>query len=354
MKEKANFPSSFFETIPWNGENVIWPSTLFVLRRNLSQYLFPSKMDQNTGAQLLSLLKNSLAPISDIKEPYFFSDSDLSPSDRELIYERFILPKPFQETSKGIGLMVDQLLSMIVILNRENHVEIYLIDPKNNLDTSWATISKIDTALNQTLNWAFSSRFGYLTSNPAECGTGLTAIAHLHIPAIIHMNQLTDLLGKQNEEEISAKSLVGNLEEIIGDILTIQNNYTLGVTEENILRLIQTSANKIASLEKTLRSHLKQELPPAIKDQISKAFGILFHSYQLEAKEALNLLSLLLLGLDLGLVSGVNERKMNELMFKCRRGYLSHLLPPPTDPKETSHQRAEFLHQQLKELSLKI
>ena len=137
-----------------------------------------------------------------------------------------------------------------------------------------------------------------------------------------------------------------------GDLIIIQNNFAIGLSEEAILHAIQTAATKLIGAEKTMRAHLQEEQNKEIKDQISKAFGLIVHSFQLETKEALDLLSLMKLGLALGYVSGVSDGKLNELFFKCRRGHLSRLFSDVKEPKEIAQKRADFLQQELQGITL--
>lgn len=166
------------------------------------------------------------------------------------------------------------------------------------------------------------------------------------------MNQLEKLL-PQDEDELLVMGLSGTLDDLVGDFIILKNAYTLGMTEEAILQSIQTSSAKLIGAEKSLRTQLKEKNDTLMKDLISKAYGLLQHAYQLEIKDALDYLSLMKLGLDLGWVTGVSDQKMGELFFKCRRGHLCHLFPELTEKSgELAHKRAEFLHKELQGLQL--
>jgi protein arginine kinase len=113
---------------------------------------------------------------------------------------------------------------------------------------------------------------------------------------------------------------------------------------------------KLMAIEKTLRSHLKNENNAEIKDLVSRSFGLLLHSYQLQTKEALGALSLMKLGLNLDWIEGISDAKLNTLFFQCRRAHLLHLLNEQqiVDPQEVARKRAEFLHKNMQGTILKI
>lgn len=351
--EPTNFSSTLLECIPWNETQDIWPASLLVLRRNLAKYHFPSKMNAGEAAQTFEALKNKLLQMPEMIGSTFLKESDIAPNDRELLFEHFLFTRDFDEKPNGSGFIVHPDSSLIAVLNRGNHLELCCLDLKGNLEASWKRLSKIETNIAETIDLAYSPKFGYLTADPTFCGTGLSVYTFLHVPALAHTEQLQDVLIKQLDENVLAFGLLGTLEELVGDIIALENNCTLGLTEDTILNTLQLMVNKLIPAEKALRNHLRQTKNPVVKDLIGKAYGLLLHSYQLEVKEALDYLSLVKLGVNLGWIEGISEKKIQELFFKCRRGHLTHFFTESVDLKEIAHKRAEFLQQELKSAQLK-
>lgn len=355
MNQKADFFTKIIENTPWkNDSNPLWPFTIFILRRNLGKFFFPSKMQPSEAPQIIESIKGTLMGLPEMAQGYVLKKEDLTPLDQELLQEHFLFMKGFSGGTNAFSLLANPAVSLLATINIGNHLEFHYIDSKTSLDASWNDLSKIEGITGNQLEFAFSPRFGYLISDPTECGTGLTIQAFLHLPAIIQTEQFSDLWAKQNDESLTATGISGSPDDLIGDMVVIQNNFTLGVSEDAIIRSIQSSASKLITAEKTLRAQLKKESGSKIKDKISKAYGLLVHSYELDVKEALNLLSLIKLGIDLGWISGVQDGKINELFFKCRRGHFSHLFPESIDLKEIAHKRAEYLHSQLQGIQLTI
>lgn len=355
MNQKAELATAILENIPWKADsNSLWPFTLFISRRNLAKYHFPSKMNEAESATVLNSLKGALLNLPNLANGYWLKKQDLKPLDKELLLEHFLFSGTFPESIDGSAIFLDPSLAILSTINMGNHLELRVLDSKGDLETGWGVISKLENTLSTHFDFAFSSKFGFLTSNPQNCGTGLTILAFLHLPALIQTEQLQEILSKQNEESLITYGISGNPGEFIGDIVVLQNNYALGVTEESIVRSVQSMATKLIGSEKKTRATLKKEAPDKFKDKISKAYGLLVHSYELEVAEALNLLSLIKLGLDLGWITGIQESKINELFFKIRRGHLTHLFPGMEDLKKIAHKRAEFLHTELQGMQLII
>ena len=351
-----NLPPSLMDKTPWQeGSNSIWPATSLTLRRNLSRYSFPPKLSTAHFQQVLTLLSDNLLKSPSLSEPTLLKAEGLNPNEKEFLYEHFLCMDGFQNTLAGQGFIVDETSNFLALINIDDHLQLRLIDSQGNYANAYQTLSQIETHLSPSIEYAFSPRFGYLTSDPRLCGSALTAQAYLHLPALIHTEQLPQTLQKQKEEGISASGLGGSLDDLYGDLLVVHNSHTLGMSEENILRDIHSTATKLAMLEKTLRTHLKEENNLQMKDQISRAYGLMMHSYQLQTKETLSALSLIKLGLDLQWIEGITDSALNTLFFKSRRAHLAELLSENLlDAQEIARRRAEFIHQHIQTIQLKI
>jgi protein arginine kinase len=345
-------PSLIQHTLWEEDKNPIWLGSSLCLHRNLAQYKFPGKLSEiemkQTGSSLSEALKKAL------KSPTYFSADKLSALDKEFLFEHFLCPESFQNATIGQGFLLDETGRFLALVNLDDHLQLQLVDTTGDIHSAWSQLEKLETEVGKNLAYAFSPKFGYLTSDPTQCGTALQALLYLHVPALHHTGQLHEVLGKQKEDEIVTMGLEGALDDLVGDFLILKNRYTLGLTEEGILHSLQTTAMKLMAAEKTLRAHLKETGNSDIKDFVSRAYGLLIHSYQLQTKEALNALSALKLGLDLGWITGISSQTINTLFFKCRRAHLAQLLNEKSlDAQDLPHKRAEFIHKALQGMSLK-
>lgn len=355
MKEKIPLPPALLNRTPWESQSPIWPATSFVLHRNLAKTFFPAKMQQNLFQQTLLAISDKLLKSSDLSHPILLKAETLSPNDKEYIYEHFLTAQSYENTLVGQGFIIDDTGQFLAQINIQDHLQIQCIDCHGTWETAWNKLNKIETELGNSLEFAYSPRFGYLTSDPNLCGTGLIIQAYLHLPALIHTKQLEETLQKQKEEGLQFEGIGGRQDEFIGDILVLRNRYTLGLSEETILHTVHLAAMKWMAIEKELRAHLKADNSMVMKDEVCRAFGLLTHSYQLQTKEALDALSLIKLGLDLDWISGATPSKMDALFFNCQRAHLSHCLGETlSDPNETARKRAEFLHKQMQGIVCKI
>ena len=80
--------------------------------------------------------------------------------------------------------MVSSAGTVTVMLNEEDHVRFQGLLPGLQLERSAEMAMKLDEALEKRYPFAFDSQWGFLTSSPANIGTGMRASAILHLPAI--------------------------------------------------------------------------------------------------------------------------------------------------------------------------
>ncbi len=304
------------------------------------------------------MLERDLLASDQLKQPKLIRAEDMPPIEKEFLFEHFLSNQSFHQAHAGEAFVLDGSGEFFAaFFNLKDHLLLELIDVKEELESTWGRLVKIEMDLNKSINFAYSPKFGFLTADPTECGTGLIVFVFLHLPVLLYTNRIEAIIKKSREEGIEQTGLQGNPEEVIGDIVVFHNNYTLGLTEENILTSLRTLATKLVVEEKSARQHLKQnneaELAE-IKDKVSRAYAILLHSYQIEAIEALQAVSLVKLGLDLNWLKGADQAALNKLLFSCRRAHLLCHYEHKISQEELPHKRAEFIHSALKGLELLI
>lgn len=347
-------PHTLLTHAPWvDSVNPIWIASSFVLHRNLAQYPFPLKMSDAQLSQSLPILQNLLTSSQLLEKPVAFDATHLDPSEREFLFEHFLCLEGFQNTLKGQAFVLDRSNLFLGILNLHDHLHLQWIDYQGNWEKTWEKLNQLDNEIGSQVELAYHPRFGYLSSQPNLSGTGLVIHVYLHLPALVHTEQLADTLIKHKPEEVTVTSLQG--QELIGDLVVLKNTFTLGVNEENILHSLHLTAMRLMTIERALRTQLKQSPATAVKDLVSRSFGLLAHSYQIQTKEAMQALSLLKLGLDLGWVNKTTHGQLNASSFLCRRAHLMHQLGKLScEPEELPHRRAEWLHPLIQQIQLTI
>lgn len=340
---------------PWSeNPNLIWLGSTLSLFRNLDKFNFPSKLASDRQKMIIKLIHDSFKKEKVLIDPKLILAEDLEPLDKEYLTEHFFSAEGFYQAHAGEAFIVDQSGEFLATINITDHLRIEAIETKGELETRWNDLIRLETKLGKSLKYAFSPKFGFLTANPIECGTGMQVAVYLQLPALIHTEVIDDILEKVVKETITISGLHGSPTEVIGDILLIKNNYSLGVSEESVLTTIEEITTKLVVQENSMRSKIRKENNSEVKDRVSRAYGILIHSYQIEAVEALNALSLIKLGIDLEWVQGISIEEINSLFFNCRRAHLLTVFNKETTQEELAHKRAEYIHEKLGKVKLTV
>ncbi len=102
----------------------------------------------------------------------------------------------------------------------------------------------------------------------------------------------------------------------------VSNQVTLGEAEEEIIERLKKVIETIIEHEQNARLLLLQRKPIALLDQIGRGYGILLHAHSISSKEALNQLSVIKLGIDLGLFPEPHRLPVDELFIETQPAHL--------------------------------
>lgn len=360
MKANEGSNSIVFQKKPWSdNDNSIWLVSTLSLQRNIEKFKFPGKLATDRKQQIVALVSKDLLSqdvykAAGLVKPVLLKAEEICALEKEYLVEHFLSTQSYNQAQAGEGFILDETGEFLSTLNMEDHLHLEFIDCKGELENTWNRLVKLETSLEKTINYSFRPKFGFLTSDPTLCGTAFVATVYLQLTGLVHAGKIDDVLDKLADESLFISGIQGNPNEIIGDVLMVRNNYTLGVSEENILSSLRSFTTKILAEEMSVRNQIKREESADFKDRVSRAYGILVHSYQIESIEALNALSLLKLGREAGWISGIDHREINELFFNCRRAHLLHQCGEKLTQAEIPHKRAEKIHQALKDVKLLV
>jgi protein arginine kinase len=345
----------FSQKKPWeNNDNTVWLASTVSLLRNIEKFKFPAKLETDREKQIIALVSKQLLSSTLLKKPTLVNADEISPLQKQYLVEHFLTQQNLQQAHSGEAFIIDESGELLITLNIHDHIRLELMDVRGELENTLNRLIEIETGLGKTVTYSFSNKYGFLTSDFNQCGSALIVSVLLQVPALIHTGKVDATLEKLIDESLTVMGIQGNPTEIIGDILVVQNNFTLGVSEENIISNLRNLTTKMMVEENSTKNKIHHEESADVKDKVSRAYGILIHSYQIEAIEALNAISLIKLGVELGWLTGITIPEINKLFFNCRRGHLLHQYGYEIKHEEVSHKRAEFIHKNLKNVQLTI
>lgn len=318
------------------------------LARNLSGYRFPGRADETERNEIFERCSESLQQTPGLKRSVSVRVEDLDDQQRQLLVERHLISRELVGSAPGAGAIINRDQSISVMINEEDHLRLQVLRTGFNLKKTWSTVDAIDSALEQSLDYAFSTKLGYLTACPTNLGTGMRASAMMHLPALVIAGQMEKVVRAVNQLGMVVRGLFGEGSDASGSIFQISNQTTLGEEEQVIVKRLQNVLKSIVEHELNARDRLLENEPTKLPDKIGRAFGVLQNAHMITSSEAMNLLSLVRLGVDLGCFAETHRVAIDRLFIEAQPGHIQNRSGQPElesdarDRLRANQLRAEF------------
>ncbi len=294
--------------------------------RNLLSHSFPclaSEMETGAVLEKIRLVATGKPEMTDFT---WWSMDQLAEFEKKVLVEKHLISNFLADESKNGALMLRKDEAVSLMINEEDHLRIQAILPGLQLEEAWREAEKYDDILESELEYAFDEHYGYLTACPTNIGTGLRASVMLHLPALITTRQINRFLGALSQIGLVARGVYGEGTDIIGNLIQVSNQVTLGQNEDEIISNLYSVIRQVIDREQNARQALLDKKRDDLADKAWRALGLLKHARIMSSQEAMQLISDLRLGYDLGLVKEVDHKLLNELLILIRPGCLQLLV----------------------------
>lgn len=293
------------------------------LARNLSGVNFMSIAKKDDLNDIYTRTFLALKKYKKLKNIKSLDMSQLSEIDRLVLLEcRFISKELFENKNGRAGLVLDEKFSSLIMLNEEDHLRIQSIDKGLSLEKIWERTFELDAFLAKELNYAYSDRYGFLTSCPSNVGTGMRASVMMHLPCLVESDLMEKVMRGVNQLGIVIRGANGEGSDSLGSFFQVSNQRTLGISEEQIVLDITKIALKLEEFELDARVKMIKETPEFLINKISRAWGLLMYSTLINSSEALGCLSMLKLASAMGIFPKTMKKDINALMMNIQKAHL--------------------------------
>ncbi|MCQ2454822.1 MAG: ATP--guanido phosphotransferase [Clostridia bacterium] len=321
------------------GKDNIVISTRVRLARNIENLPFPSKM---TDLQMKELYEKVSSATKDNVCLKFILMKDIPENERFALVERHIISKEFATNTENRAIIISEDESIAIMIGEEDHIRIQVISSGFSPEKAYETADKIDNELSRKLPISFDEQLGYITECLTNLGTGLRVSAMLHLPLLEangKINELAETLGKIG---LTIRGMYGEGSKALSSFYQISNQITLGLTEKEAITTLNNITAKIIDAEMNLRKRLDRL---QIEDRASRALYILKGAKILSSSEAMKLLSDIMIGQSLELLSKEAIMPIKALITTGPFMLMSKYGDIP--PTERDIKRAEILNNQI-------
>jgi protein arginine kinase len=317
------------------------------LARNLAGYPFLVRAAEDEKREISTRLRERLQSLGLGTRQYYL---DLEASERldgRFLVERHLISRELESGKgpRGVAFGSDEVVSVMV--NEEDHLRIQAIRSSLALEDAWRTAVDIDRELEKDVEYAATTRYGYLTACPTNVGTGLRASVMLHLPALVHMKQIEKVFHACSRTGLTVRGFYGEGTMASGDLYQISNQVTLGRTEEEILSGLGNMLPQILEYEEVCRQQLANRGRLRLEDKVHRSLAQLRAARMLTSEEAMLFLSGVRLGVVLGILPDISLGTVNELFVLTQPAHLQKMEGRALEPEERDARRAAYVRASL-------
>jgi protein arginine kinase len=321
------------------------------LARNLQDAVFPGWAKKMERIRVLELIRPAVESLPEMKGAFSEAMDNLSALDKQILVERHLISREHAAKSAGSGLVFNRDETFCVMINEEDHLRMQALRPGLQLQQAWTAIDHLDSELEKMLSYAFDHELGYLTACPTNLGTGIRVSAMLHLPGLVLGEQINPIIQSVNKLGLAVRGLYGEGTEALGNVFQVSNQMTLGETEATIVERLEKVLSQIIEHEGNARQTLLEKKPKTVYNHIGRAYGILANAHSISSKETMNLLSLLRLGVDLGLFPDVERSLVDEMFLMTQPAHLQKQFSDKLSAEERDLLRADMVRDRLKHVN---
>jgi protein arginine kinase len=321
------------------------------LARNVNDAAFPGWAKKPERIKILETIRPAIESLPEMRDSFSEAMDNLGALDKQILVERHLISREHAAKGAGSGLVVNRDETFCVMINEEDHLRMQALRPGLQLKQAWSAVDHLDSELEKKLDYAFNNELGYLTACPTNLGTGIRGSAMLHLPGLVLAEQINPIIQSVNKLGLAVRGLYGEGTEALGNVFQVSNQMTLGETETSIVERLEKVLLQIIEHEENARQMLLEKKPKSVYNHIGRAYGILANAHSISSKEAMNLLSLLRLGMDLGLFPGAERPLVDELFLTTQPAHLQRRLSDKLSAEERDLIRADMVRERLKDMN---
>lgn len=321
------------------------------LARNLKKYNFHNKLSAEDAKKMIEEVRNSILESRTVfgEQFRYIEVNTLNENEKASMVEKHIISPELMRSVKPCGVLVKDDETISIMLNEEDHIRIQTVFAGDSIDEAFDIADKIDDLIEESVEYAYSEKFGYLTSCPTNVGTGIRASYMMHLPELERTGQIRNIIQAISKFGITVRGIYGEGSEAMGSMYQVSNQVTMGQSEEDIISNLKKVASIIVQREAELQKRIFEEANDDIEDKVWRAYGILKNARKISAKEAMQMISIIMEGKNMGIkdipecTDGLIDLIINIQPASLQIGKDTFMLPNDRD-----RYRAEYIRNRFK------
>ncbi len=322
-------------------------STRVRIARNIEKYPFVSKMRNEEAQKFLEEMQEITPKIGyGLK---FLKLKDIDDLTKMVLVEKHLISPEFAlKNTENKAILINDEENICIMLNEEDHLRLQFFASGLDVEAVTNLATDIDNKIGNLINYAYSDKYGFLTSCPTNVGTGQRISIMVNLPALSKTGNIRKVLEIVNNFGMNIRGIYGEGSKVQANTYQISNKQTLGISETEIAKNIKLITEKIIEQERLARKLLEKN-QIELEDNIYRSYGILSNCRKISNQECTQLLSDVKLGTDLGIIKELTDLKVKKISLYTKPANLQKFVGKKLDAQERDVERANIIKQIIKE-----
>lgn len=312
-------------------------STRIRFARNLQGFKFNLKNQKDIEELKNKIKENTYVIGYGLK---YLELKDMDDITKMSLVEKNLISKDYALKNKTGAILINDEENICIIINDDDHLKVQVFSSGFELENTLNFAIELDKKIEEVLGYATSKKYGYLTSMPTNCGTGLKASVMVSLPALEKTRNIDKVFYNLSNFGINILELNNAFE--------ISNKRTLGITEEDIIQNIKVVTEKLIEQERNARKFLDKD-KISLEDTIYRSYGLLTNCRKITLEETEKLLSNVKIGTDLGILPELTDSKIQKMYLYTKPANMQKYLGEQYEAFERDIKRAEVIKNIIKE-----
>lgn len=305
--------------------------------RNLQGFKFNLKNPKDIEELKNKIKENTYAIGYGLK---YLELKDMDDITKMSLVEKNLISKDYALKNKTGAILINDEENICIIINDDDHLKVQVFSSGFELENTLNFAIELDKKIEEVLGYATSKKYGYLTSMPTNCGTGLKASVMVSLPALEKTRNIDKVFYNLSNFGINILELNNAFE--------ISNKRTLGITEEDIIQNVKVVTEKLIEQERNARKFLDKD-KISLEDTIYRSYGLLTNCRKITLEETEKLLSNVKIGTDLGILPELTDSKIQKMYLYSKPANMQKYLGEQYEAFERDIKRAEVIKNIIKE-----
>lgn len=222
----------------------------------------------------------------------------------------FVFDRPANADGRRPGFLKHSIAATCGV---EDHMQLNAIVEGLDPEAAWESLDRLDTAVNERIEYAFRRDIGYLTADPSRAGSALELAVYVFPIGLDIDNQAEETMREMRSRgcEFEQSGMVPGL---FSGLCKVTCRSGRNRREGSVARTFRRSIDELIERELEAREDLEGENRPFLVDAYARDLAILRNCRAITADEAVAKLWTVKLGLATGYIAGRPKVKIDDML----------------------------------------